>query len=150
MSWCNVAEFKLKTGIVFNSDSTINDVLIQEALDAGVTDIQTKVFIRHMYQATDSKIRHILTNISSGRNIPLRSSSEILKLADWNANKIIDVDDLNIFEIDKDFVETDLSSDVVNFIPKYGVIEFGTARPSANKTLVIEFEIGRASCRERV
>ena len=140
MSWEELADFKLKTNI------KLDDGLIQEALDAAVQEIQAYIFIPRRYQTTQQLTRHIITRtnlpLTSAANSPTGTNPPFLFLADRSANNIVDKDDIRAFELDLDtFDETDRNADITAFRPKYGVVDFSLALPTAGgtKTLIIEY-----------
>lgn len=137
MSWETLNEFKQNTGI------KLPDSVLQQALDVAVEQMKSYIFIPRRYQSTQAKTVHQLTL----QNIPQtamtsqgQTTPNYLYIADLSADRVVDVNDLNIFELQPDFTEIDRKANVTNFNVKYGVLTFDISLPSATGNyLIIEY-----------
>jgi len=124
MAFMTVLDFKNATGIA------LDDHNIETALVATAQKIKHLVFYKKSYTFTQPDDKFKLEG----------------HIADYDCDGEITVDDFNIYEFDKDdYVtpETDRKSNVVTFVPKYGMITMDDSYPKDNKKLIIDFMIAR-------
>lgn len=65
-------------------------------------------------------------------------------LADINMDGSLTTDDIEVFEIDSDFVKYDLSAKIESFQSEFGFVKFSETLPTVNnRTLYIRYYIGK-------
>ena len=126
-SWMNVTDFKAQTGI------TIDDAVVQQALMTAAYKMRRYISYPDQYQSTTQKNQHILSRSTPSN--PIR-----IYIGDYNMDGVITKDDLMVYEIDQNFNEYDLSTQISTFNYKYGVVNFLVNVPtSSNRILFIDF-----------
>jgi hypothetical protein len=126
MAWQTVADFKAQTGV------TLDDALVQSALDSASAIMKRYIFIKRIYRSTTTQVQHIFSGSTTGD--PRR-----VYVGDYNTDSIITSADLIAYEIDSTFTETSLNPSIATFNYKYGVVNFSTAKPTAGRILYIEW-----------
>jgi len=142
MSWETLSEFKLNTGLKFD------DALLQGALDSAVEQMKHYIFIPRRYQTTDSNTRQILTRFNNPMTAQTSfgtTNPRFLYLADLNADRVVDKNDINCYELASDFTETPRNANITAFNTKYGVIDFNLAVPATSgNVLIVEYAEAKA------
>ena len=128
MAWMTATEYKALTGV------TLDDATVQAALDAGAAIMKRYIFIKHVYKSTTGTNKQIISRSSSNYNA-IR-----IYVGDNNMDRVIDKNDINAYELDPDFVEYDLNSNISAFNHKYGVVTFDKKVPTtSDRVLFIEW-----------
>jgi hypothetical protein len=126
MAWQTVADFKTQTGV------TLDDALIQDALDSAAAIMKRYIFIKRVYKSTTAKAQHIFSGSTP-------SDPRRVYVGDYNTDGTITSADLVVYEIDITFNETSLNASISSFNNKYGVINFSTPKPTAGRILYVEW-----------
>ena len=118
-SFCSVDFFKEQTGI-----TSLSYTVIERALSVCAERIRSNIFIPVQIKTTQSDTIYLI-------NTPI---------ADYNMDGTVDVDDINCFELDENYTETDRTADILSFKPKWGRIEFTINVPATSGNyLFIEY-----------
>ena len=128
MAWMTVTDYKNLTGV------TLDDATVQQALDMGAALMKRYIFIKRIYYSTNVDDTQILSRSTSN------FKAYRIYVGDNDMDGVITSGDINAYELDVDFNETDLNPLITSFNAKYGVVKFNTAVPTAtNKVLYIEW-----------
>jgi hypothetical protein len=120
-AYIDVNDFKTTTGIDLNDSITI-----ENALNFGFSMIKKLIYIE-------------IIDEYKGANTEFKLETPI---ADVSADLDVDTDDIEVYEFDKtDYAspETDRSSNISSFIPKYGFLVMDTSLPTSGKSFRIKY-----------
>ena len=109
-SFVTVEDFKDNTGIELEDD------IIETGLKTTAKEIQRKLFIKRNFETQQQDTKYIL----------------FTPVADRNMDGQVDASDLDVYEVDSEYKETDIHQYIDVFRPKYGFLKFSTTVPITN------------------
>ncbi len=121
-SYCSITEYKIKFPNIKFQDATIID-----ALNTSAIRLRNKIFI-----PSESVITQTTTEWKL-----------ITPLGDIDMDGEITKDDIEFYELDSDYIETDRHDNIISFQPKYGYIKTDISLPTPGNKLYIKYRYGK-------